>query len=76
MKNKRLHPYKITSDEAKEAWRILSGSDPILTRLRSLLEIKTGKRGTRQIGQGFRNDINQIIKAAEEEDVVRQAANK
>jgi hypothetical protein len=66
MAMKRSHPYKITEDEAKEAWRILRGSGPILNRLKKLLLITTGKRD-HPIGQGFRNDIAQIIKAAEEE---------
>ena len=63
---KRSHPYKITKDQAKEAWRILSGSGPMINRLKELLLITTGK-GARPIGQGFRNDIAQIIRAAEEE---------
>jgi hypothetical protein len=66
IKTKRSHPYKISEDEAKEAWRILSGPGPIIDRLRELLLITTGKRA-HPIGQGFRNDITQIIKAAEEE---------
>ncbi len=66
MAKKRSHPYKISEAEAKEAWRILSGSGPMINRLKELLLITTGK-GARPIGQGFRNDIAQIIRAAEEE---------
>ncbi len=66
MKIKRSHPYKITEAEAREAWSILNGSGPMINRLKSLLEIKTGKR-PHSIGQGFRNDIDRIIKVAEEE---------
>lgn len=64
MKAKRSHPYKITKHEAKKAWRILSGSGRMIDRLKELLLIRTGK-GDYRIGQGFRNDITQIIKAAE-----------
>jgi hypothetical protein len=65
MKTKRLHPYRISKMEAAAALQILRGSGPIIDRLRSLLEIRTGKRGTHRIGQGFRNDIQQIIQAAD-----------
>jgi hypothetical protein len=64
MKSKRSHPYRITEEEAKRAWEILRGPDPMIKRLEGLLEITTGKRGTHLIGQGFRNDIKRIIDAA------------
>jgi hypothetical protein len=64
MKSKRSHPYRITKEEAKKALKILRESGPIIDRLEGLLEIKTGKRGTHRIGQGFRNDIERIIQAA------------
>ena len=66
MKTKRSHPYRITKHEAKKAWRILSGSGRMIDRLKELLLIKTGK-GDHRIGQGFRNDITRIIRAAEEQ---------
>jgi hypothetical protein len=65
MKKKRSHPYKISRDEAERAFEILSESGPIVDRLKLLLEIRTGKRKTHRIGQGFRNDIQRIIDAAE-----------
>jgi hypothetical protein len=64
MKKKRSHPYKISRDEAKKAFEILSGPGPLVGRLKDLLEIKTGKSGQHRIGQGFRNDIQRIIEAA------------
>jgi len=65
-KAKRSHPYKITRVEAEEAWKILRSSGPMVSRLEELLKIKTGPKGTHPIGQGFRNDIKQILKAARE----------
>jgi hypothetical protein len=44
MKTKRSHRYRITEDEAKEAWLVLNGSGPIIDRLRKLLLVTTGKR--------------------------------
>jgi len=64
---KRIHPYKITKKEAEAAFNILNGPGPIIARLESLLEIRTGKNGHR-IGQGFRNDIAMIVEAAKQKD--------
>lgn len=65
MKNsERPHKYHITSEQAHKAWEILSSSKPMVKRLEDLLTITTGKRGTTLIGQGFRNDINQILTVA------------
>jgi hypothetical protein len=63
METKRSHPYRITKEEAARALEILRGPGPIIDRLSLLLEIRTGKRGTHRIGQGFRNDITMIIEA-------------
>jgi hypothetical protein len=63
-KTTRSHPYKITPTEAKKVWTILKRSRPMIKRLEDLLNITTGAKGTHPIGQGFRNDINQILKAA------------
>ena len=64
MKTKRSHSYRISEEEAKKAFKVLRGSGPIVKRLRDLLKIETGKR-KHLIGQGFRNDIERIIEAAE-----------
>jgi hypothetical protein len=61
----RTHPYKISKREAEQASAILLGPGPIITRLKKLLEIRTGTKGTHRIGQGFRNDIEQIIRVTE-----------
>jgi hypothetical protein len=67
MKNaERTHKYRITPDQAEKAWEILSSSKPMVKRLEDLLTITTGKRGTTLIGRGFRNDIDQILKVARE----------
>ena len=58
----RTHKYKITKAEAKAAWDILNGRGPMLARLKALKDIRT--TNNRQIGQGFRNDIDMIIDAA------------
>jgi hypothetical protein len=59
----RSHPYRITKEEGKEAFRILNSRGPLVKRLKRLLEIRTGKRN-HQIGKGFRNDIQRILNAS------------
>lgn len=61
MAARRAHPYRITKEEGKEAFRILSSRGPLVKRLERLLEIRTGKKRNHRIGQGFRNDILRIL---------------
>jgi hypothetical protein len=63
MSTTRTHLHKISQKEAAAALDILKKPGTLIDRLKSLLKIKTGKRG-RLIGQGFRNDIAMIIDAA------------
>jgi hypothetical protein len=57
MKTERTHPFKITNKEAEDVLKILEMKEPLIDRLKRLSLMK--------IGQGFRNDIKQIIRAAE-----------
>jgi hypothetical protein len=55
--------YKISQKEAAAVLEILQKPGTIINRLEQVLEIRTGNsRGL--IGQGFRNDIEMMIKAA------------
>jgi hypothetical protein len=64
MRTRRTHPHKISPKEAAAVLEILKKPGTIINRLKQVLEIRTGN-SRRRIGQGFRNDIEMIIKAAE-----------